>query len=242
VIALLIVLAIAVAIAAIPGLRRTMTHALSGVASAHHRLLPAVKVTTSGAYAFEATIGGNPHRPVTYDPCQPITYTVNSDIAPAGSAGIIPSAIAEVSRLTGLKFVYTGLNHDAAPGTAAHPMAVTTNAMVDIAWRSSKDMARRGADAVGYGGSGRGTGPIGEPNTYVVGEIALKADAIGAHLTQPDGQAYGRAVLLHELGHVLGLAHVKDVHELMYPGVTALRDYGPGDREGLALLGQGTCN
>ncbi len=49
-------------------------------------------------------------------------------------------------------------------------------------------------------------------------------------------------MILHELVHVVGLAHVDDPTELMHPesqdGVTAL---GPGDRAGLARLGQGPC-
>lgn len=103
-------------------------------------------------------------------------------------------------------------------------------------------MVWRGADTVGYGGSARGTGGFGEPNTYVTGVIALRADDIGSKLRQPGGRAYAKAVMLHELGHVLGLAHVKDPHELMYSEMTSVRDFGPGDREGLALVGQGSCN
>ena len=76
-------------------------------------------------------------------------------------------------------------------------------------------------------------------NQYVTGMVALKAsffrqqDALGRSELE-------RAVVMHELGHVLGLDHVKDRNELMYPSVTRM-SYGPGDIEGLAKLGAVRC-
>jgi predicted Zn-dependent protease len=48
--------------------------------------------------------------------------------------------------------------------------------------------------------------------------------------------------VLHEFGHLLGLAHVTDPSAVMYPE-THLRvtDYGAGDRRGLHALSTGTC-
>ena len=54
-------------------------------------------------------------------------------------------------------------------------------------------------------------------------------------------------VLMHELGHVMGLAHVGAGDELMWsPSVKGhdrspdldQTDWGPGDREGLRLVGR----
>ena len=50
----------------------------------------------------------------------------------------------------------------------------------------------------------------------------------------PEG---ARAILVHELAHVVGLAHVDDPGELMYAENTGRTGLGPGDREGLARLG-----
>ena len=47
--------------------------------------------------------------------------------------------------------------------------------------------------------------------------------------------------LAHELSHVLGLDHVQDPTELMHPVSSARADLGPGDRQGLALVGQAAC-
>ncbi|MET3351312.1 UNVERIFIED_ORG: putative Zn-dependent protease [Arthrobacter sp. UYEF1] len=49
-----------------------------------------------------------------------------------------------------------------------------------------------------------------------------------------------RAILMQELGHVLGLDHVDDPTQLMY-GNSGQFDFGDGDRAGLALLGTGEC-
>ena len=49
------------------------------------------------------------------------------------------------------------------------------------------------------------------------------------------------AVVAHEWGHVLGLAHVESAEELMLPRGTARIGYGDGDLEGLARLGSIPC-
>ncbi len=46
---------------------------------------------------------------------------------------------------------------------------------------------------------------------------------------------------MHELGHVVGLNHVHDRRELMNGANLGRTVFGPGDRRGLALLGQGPC-
>jgi hypothetical protein len=48
-------------------------------------------------------------------------------------------------------------------------------------------------------------------------------------------------VLLHEFGHVFGLDHVDSPRELMSETDHDVMSFGPGDLEGLRLLGQGPC-
>ncbi len=46
----------------------------------------------------------------------------------------------------------------------------------------------------------------------------------------------------HEIGHLLGLAHVKDPTQIMNPVSTgAVPDYAAGDQRGLEQLGRGRC-
>jgi predicted Zn-dependent protease len=48
-------------------------------------------------------------------------------------------------------------------------------------------------------------------------------------------------LLLHELGHAVGLRHVSDDSQVMYPviGKTSPAGYAAGDRTGLAKVGRG---
>ncbi|MFA7266970.1 MAG: matrixin family metalloprotease, partial [Candidatus Nanopelagicales bacterium] len=50
-----------------------------------------------------------------------------------------------------------------------------------------------------------------------------------------------RQLYLHELGHALGLGHVKDRRQAMYPSTSASQKYGAGDRNGLRQLANATC-
>jgi predicted Zn-dependent protease len=51
------------------------------------------------------------------------------------------------------------------------------------------------------------------------------------------------AVLLHELGHAMGLAHPSDTHQMMWPQITPTspRSYQSGDVAGLRTLSGAPC-
>jgi hypothetical protein len=80
------------------------------------------------------------------------------------------------------------------------------------------------------------------PRVTVSGAVSLDAAGLTEVLATPDGTAIARSVVVHELAHVVGLAHVDDPTQLMAPrsdpGVTELQ---AGDLTGLALAGAGTC-
>ena len=60
-------------------------------------------------------------------------------------------------------------------------------------------------------------------------------------MTGPGGWASARSVVMHELGHLVGLKHVIVPGELMQPRGSAALTWGEGDRTGLAALGRGPC-
>ena len=93
----------------------------------------------------------------------------------------------------------------------------------------------------GLGGSGYAEA-AGQPLVLAAGQISLDApDLAGIMASRPDGAAEVRAIIMHELGHVLGLAHVNDPSQLMYAENKGVQDFAAGDRAGLALLGAGPC-
>ena len=96
-------------------------------------------------------------------------------------------------------------------------------------------------DVAGFGSS-QVLSP-GGPGTarYVTGQIVLDADAFKDSGSQQAGYLAGRATVLHELGHVVGLGHVPDLNELMHESNVGQTALGPGDRAGLARVGVGHC-
>jgi hypothetical protein len=60
-------------------------------------------------------------------------------------------------------------------------------------------------------------------------------------LQRADGWAAARAIVMHELGHLVGLSHVPATNQLMYEENTGQTAFGAGDREGLRRLGLGSC-
>jgi hypothetical protein len=92
------------------------------------------------------------------------------------------------------------------------------------------------AGEVGMGGYTAVSNPAGQW-VNVTGQVALSSSAAGAPgFAAAGGWAH---LLLHEIGHLVGLGHVEDPGQVMYPvaGPGAPTAYGPGDRAGLSRLG-----
>ena len=77
------------------------------------------------------------------------------------------------------------------------------------------------------------------PGSHAELHVALDRDAFADMGTRPGGAALQRAVLTHELGHVVGLDHVDDPTQLMNP-VATVSTFQAGDLAGLAI-GRASC-
>jgi hypothetical protein len=205
-------------------------------------------------YPPPAPTGGGPHEfslvqadgvtPVAYDPCRVVHYAVRPGGAPAGGEAMVHSAVARIGQVTGLVFVYDGPT-DEAP-TAEREMFQPDRygdrwAPVLVAWEREEENPDLAGDVVGQAGSLAVS--LGEgPRVYVTGTVSLDAGQFPEILEQRDGEATAAGVVLHELAHLVGLDHVDDRSQLLYPetvpGVTDLAD---GDLTGLARLGRGAC-
>lgn len=180
---------------------------------------------------------------VAYDPCRPVDYVVRPDFAPAGTDGLIEEAVAEISAATGLTFAYRGITSEAPsedrdayqPGRYGKRWAP-----ILISWTSPAEIPGLEGDVAGLGGSLYAHTP-GKPFVYVAGQVQLDAPALTDNLQYPAGRDQVRAVIVHELAHVVGLDHVDDPSQLMYEENNGLTALGDGDRAGLALLGAGPC-
>ncbi len=201
------------------------------------RLAEVVRVPGGqGSYEFSMTQRGS-DEPVSYNPCRPIEYVINPVGGPANGTELIESAIGVVSDATGFRFRYEGTSNDRAFESRTGMFGA---APVLFGWATETEIPRLADDVSGLGGSAAEEQSPGR-RVYVTGMVVLDREDFEDLARRPDGEAQQRAVVVHELGHVVGLAHVDDPAELMYDSSTGQTALGPGDREGLAQLGAVPC-
>ena len=136
----------------------------------------------------------------------------------------------------GLEFVYDGLSADT---WGSHKNAMSPEPVL-ISFPVTLDAASADGDAVGLGGSEFLVVNGEKQPHYVTGQIAPLSSWFNQQSAQRHPQAE-EAVVLHEMGHVLGLGHVQDPSQIMFPTSQGQTDYGAGDLAGLAKLGSGAC-
>ncbi len=176
--------------------------------------------------------------PVTWDGCREIPYVVNPEGAAAGQLAQVADAVDELERASGLRFRYDGTTDDRM--FEGRSGAFGSAAPVLVAWATPAEVPALAGDVAGVGGAeARAVAP--ERLGYVTGMVALDRDAFAAMGGRPGGADLQRAILEHELAHVLGLGHVSDPAQLMYAETTTQRHLGAGDLDGLAALGSGPC-
>ncbi|MHA7263520.1 zinc metalloprotease [Arthrobacter sp. TMN-37] len=200
------------------------------------------EVAASDAYRFHASPTDEQDF-VAYDPCRPIHYVVRPDNAPRGSEGLIEEAFASVSAATGLQFINDGATTE-APSEERESFQPETYgerwAPILVAWSTPEESPELAGDTAGLGGSSAVNTP-GNPYVYVTGQVQLDAPALSHVLTYPGGPDVVRGVIMHELGHVVGLDHIEDPNQLMNARNSNVTDFADGDRAGLARLGTGEC-
>jgi hypothetical protein len=183
--------------------------------------------------------------PTRWNPCEPIHYVVNTSLAPPGSIADVHEAVSRISAATGIPFVYEGMTEEEVSiyREVFQPDRYGARwAPVLIAWADpdTSDIPFESGHRVAAGVAVPVIPPTRLEDVYVSGWIAINADdpnPPGFDLPGEQGP-----VILHELGHLMGLGHVKTVGELMNPSGGGVTDLAAGDREGLRELGaSGGC-
>lgn len=234
-----ITIAIFAGLFVVPGVIPTSLKRLVGIASAQPLGHPPA-VTGSGPHAFLQHQPGS-KVPVAWDPCRPIHYRVNVAGGPRDGVAMVAAAVDHVSAATGLRFVYDGRTDDRPHWDSPFsPRLVGGAPPVLISWATADEVHELAGKVAGIGGA-VARANTGEPLRYVSGGVTLDSDAFAMLEARSDGRAEERAIVLHELGHLVGLAHVHDRRELMDADNVGVLDFAAGDRAGLARLGRGPC-
>lgn len=198
-----------------------------------------------GSFAFERIQPGTDDDPVTWDPCRTIHVVVADEAMPDRAEGIVEEALAALSEATGLRIEVEGPTDEPAAEERAPVQPDRYGdrwAPVLVAWTDPTTVPALDGDTGGLGGAVAVAPPGGGPEVYVTGRLLLDAPQMADALRTDGGRDLVRAVALHELGHVVGLAHVDDAGQLMHPeGQTGVRTYGFGDLAGLTEVGRGPC-
>lgn len=180
--------------------------------------------------------------PVTWSPCRPIHYVVRPDNAPPGAQEMLESAISTVSVATGLQFVNDGITDEATStdresfsperyGNRWAPVLITWSTYQEAPGLMGSVAGQAGPQQVNYEGQ----------RTYVSGQVILDADQLGAMVGAGDDQDV-QNIIEHELGHLVGLDHIEDPTQLMYPQTSSqTHGFSSGDLTGLAAMGSGKC-
>lgn len=185
-----------------------------------------------------------------WNPCAPIHYQVNATAAddPSGAIRDVQTAIDRVAAATGLSFVFDGSTSLVPTKSwldAGNP-AGAGSARLIVAWASPGtgvgDSDLFGADADGEGGWWEsGTSADGVRWVWQIERGFVVIDPAGVRDYAPGfgvGQTRGD-LLMHELGHAVGLGHAADPREVMFPVITSssTATWGSGDLTALTLVG-----
>lgn len=208
------------------------------------RLAPAPPIpTTDGPHEFfDVEPDGDP---VAWDPCDPIHYVVNDARAPEGAMEILDEAIALVEQATGLVFVDDGPTDEMAPvgeqvrpdsdpgryGEGWSPVLISwTDAMADPELDGAAGLALPSWVEAASG-----------ERVWVTGFVEMAGD-YAAGLIRQGGRDDVLGIMMHELGHLVGLGHVTPSDEVMTDDPDSTPSvWGDGDLVGLSAVGRGEC-
>jgi hypothetical protein len=177
---------------------------------------------------------------VRWDPCRQITWTFNRAHAPDHALRQLRAGMRRIHLATGLDFEYVGRT-DRKPNPFGNNV---DDADVIVGWRTAKDFRpfNKNPYTVGLGGNKYYTG-YQEADGSRVSKAFQGGIVLNASMRDRMSNGYGKGstwgeVIIHELGHVVGLTHAGAKSQIMYYSVIRRdADWGAGDLAGFRRLG-----
>ena len=175
---------------------------------------------------------GRPH--ARWDGCRVITYRVNPQRMPTGALSDVKEAFRRVSEATGLRFRYAGATSFVAYKRGGSGWL--KKADLALAWAPPRLVPGLASNVVGLGGYAAARTST-SWSRITQGYVVLDSTS-----RMPAGFAGDRTTrglaLLHELGHAVGLDHVGDRRQVMYPTLLPQpAEFASGDLRGLESAG-----
>ena len=198
-------------------------------------LAPATPPPGTGGYYYQGD--------ARWNPCQPIRYVISGAEPFTGANQLLVQALGEASAASGLKFEAVGTTTERASTDRASYQPDRygrTWAPVLVAWTDQSHAPKLSGNVIGLGGAAAAS--VHGKERLVSGILYFDAPELSLIAQRPTGLAMMRTVMLHEIGHLLGLGHVPDTTAVMYASDDAQGDYNGGDLRGLAYAGNGPCS
>ncbi|WP_127783059.1 matrixin family metalloprotease [Rhodococcus sp. X156] len=198
------------------------------------------ELAVSGSTAYRLNL--NPDSTVVrWDACRPIHYRLNLAAQP-DALGDVQTALQEITAASGLIFVHDGPSTEIpqAHGAQAESPLLIAMATAEGPF-ASELLAEASPHTLGIAGWGAArTGADEDAQHWQITSAYVVINA-ASELRPGSGAGLSASrvrVLMHEVAHAVGLSHVSDRHQVMYP-VTAGQAavWGPGDLAGLARVG-----
>lgn len=168
--------------------------------------------------------------PVTW-PCEgTIPVEINPQGAPENYAALVGSAVSRINAASGFTFEVVGESAD-------RDFLERRPGPVLFGFAGADEVEHLQGPIAGVGGSLYASTPGQSGFTAVGGMVVLDETVFARRMSD----ATAEAIIMHELGHVLGLGHTSARGQLMRDTNTFQVDFGDGDLAGLAALREHAC-